>query len=99
MTLSDTRGKPMTAAEAIQSALNLPQDVYSSEISIEVEALRVLLRHSNKATKAATLKYLLERVEAFRRSDAPGHAVHYERHLRVAAWAAERLDPNAASAA
>jgi hypothetical protein len=81
----------MTADEAIQYAAALdrvspptPERPYT--MPGELEVLRAIARNASPALLDRTRRQLLDRAEAFRRADAPGHQTWYHSHLRAAAY-------------
>jgi hypothetical protein len=80
----------MTAEEAVEFAKHLDEP-YSKPFCCpgEIETLRAVYRLAPDSLRRKALKELLDVAEAFRRDDAPGHAVWYGQHLRAAAYAAQ----------
>ena len=85
----------MTPQEAIAWAEAIPEEESGGyrpydELHAVQDLLQALENHASKQAKAAALAEMLERAEAFRHSEAPGHLVWYHSHLRAAAMAAKR---------
>ena len=79
----------MTPNEAIKFAKSLPESTTHPDRTApgEIEVLRAIAREASPAAVSRVQRQMLERAEAFRRADAPGHQVWYASHLRAAAFA------------
>lgn len=77
----------MKPAEAIAFADHVDERFRMSDEREELAALRLLLRFVPQHVRKTALSAALAQAEAFRRSDQPGHEVHYPLHVRTAAAA------------
>jgi len=80
----------MKPQEAIQYAQALPEASVYAEHAATLAALRALEETASPRALRLAAEKLLSNAEAFRRSDAPGHTIHYPGHLRAAACGCSR---------